>query len=785
MQTLQDFLPEIARLGNREAVRWTDGFRTSVSSYSDLYGTIGAAASWFAEKGLRKGDRVLIRAENRMEWVAVFWACVARGIQIVPVDFRFSEDLVRRIQMESTPELIVDDTTLDTIAGLPHNTAALHTAPVVPDDIVEIVYTSGTTGEPKGVVHRHRHICANLRPFQTEIDKYKKWARPFQPIRILDLMPQSHMFGQSLGIFIPVLLGGAAAFTPETHPARIIRMVQKHRISVIAAVPRILENLKNEVEREFRLPPPAQSVLMRCWRYRKIHSALGWKFWALVAGGARVSSELEEFWSRLGFLLVQGYGLTEASPVVAVNHPFNAKRGSIGKIVPGQDVVIAADGEILVRGESVTTEDSDWLHTGDLGEIDTEGRLYFRGRKKDVIVTSEGLNVYPEDVEAVLNPYPEIQDSAVVGIQRGGGEQSVHAALILADASADAAAIVKKVNERLETHQRIKSWSIWPEEDFPRTASTMKVKRREVAERLSSGNEPAAAPAISSADLGAMSSLERVELLSELENKYRVELNEEEFSELQSTKDLETWLHKISASPAVKDFRYSKPSDWARTFPVRWLRAMFQYFIAMPLFRNYLPLTVVGLEHLRDIEPPVVFVANHTSHLDAVAISTALSFRWRQCLAPAMAQDVFRAYFQPRQFSRKEVWWTGLGYFLACALFNAYPLPQEMPGTRRALNYTAELAQRGYCPLVFPEGLRSTDGKLQPFKPGIGMIATRLRIPVVPVHIEGMFGIYSVHDNWPNPGAVRVSFGKPLQFTTESFEEAAEKLREAVRNQGA
>jgi long-chain acyl-CoA synthetase len=540
MQTLQDLLPEIARLGNREAVRWTNGFRTVVSSYYDLHGTIGAVTGYFRDHGIQKGDRVLIWAENRMEWTAVFWACVASGVVAVPMDFRFSADLVRRIESESKPKLTIDRRTLDRIASLPR-LSTFQITPVTPDDIVEIVYTSGTTGEPKGVTHRHRHICANLRPFQSEINKYKKWAWPFQPVRILDLLPLSHMFGQALGVYIPLLLGGAAVFTPEMHPGKIIQIIHGNRVTAAVAVPQILENLKNEVERR------------RLWPFRKIHSAFGWKFWAFVAGGAPLDSELEEFWGRLGFLVVQGYGLTEASPVVAVNHPFDAKRGSLGKVLPGMDVKIAPDGEILVRGESIATEDGGWFHTGDLGVIDAEGRLYYRGRKKDLIVTPEGLNVHPEDVEHTLNQLPEIRESAVVGLLRAGHEQ-VHAAVILNNPQTDVEALVGRANEKLEAHQRIRSWSIWPENDFPRTASTMKVRRGEVQRRIAGGlargtEEPQARP--EDRDIGSMSSLERVELLSELENKYQVELNEEEFSTIKSRHELGEWLRRSTAGSSI------------------------------------------------------------------------------------------------------------------------------------------------------------------------------------------------------------------------------------------
>lgn len=795
MQTLQDLLPEIARTGRREAIRWSNGFRTFVSSYDDLYGTIGAVVSHFDQRGIRKGDQVLIWAENRMEWVAVFWACVASGVVAVPVDFGFSEELVRRIQSESNAKWTIGRAELDSIADLPR-VPTFQTAAITPDDIVEIVYTSGTTGEPKGVTHRHRHICANLRPFQSEINKYKKWAWPFQPIRILDLLPLSHMFGQALGIYIPVLLGGAAAFTPEMFPAKIMQMVRENRISVIVSVPQILDNLKNEVERQFKLSlmaapyragirsahaTPTRSIALRFWRYRRIHSAFGWKFWAFAAGGAPVDPELEEFWSRLGFVVIQGYGLTEASPVVTVNHPFDVKRGSLGKPLPGVEVTIASDGEILVRGESITTEDGGWLHTGDLGEMDSEGRLYYRGRKKDLIVTPDGLNVHPEDVERVLNGFSEIRESAVVGLRRNGNEQ-VHAAVILRIPSADVEAVVREANEKLEAHQRIRSWSVWPTPDFPRTASTLKVRRGEVARQLAGGETEAPAP--TERDLSAMSSLERVELLSQLENKYQVELNEEEFAKLKNSRELEKWLQRSSAgvrggAPAVP----GRPrSDWARSLPIRSFRTAFQRLIAIPLFKHYLPLTITGLEHLRDLEPPVIFAANHTSHLDAPAILAALPFRWRRRVAPAMGLEVFRAYFEPQQFPTTQVWWTGLGYVLALGLFNAYPLPHEMAGVRRALNYTGDLIKRGFCPLVFPEGMRSPDGKLHPFRPGIGVMAIRLRVPIVPVYIGGLYEVYSLHDSWPKRGPVRVSFGPPLQFTDEGYDEVALTVRHAVED---
>src|SRR5439155_24374093 len=216
--------------------------------------------------------------------------------------YRFSRDLVKRIEAESKPKLVIDNAYLDRLSKLPPD-SGFQCADVGSDDIVEIVYTSGTTGDPKGVVHRHRNICSNLNPFFTEIMKYKKWATPFQPIRILDLLPLSHMFGQSMGLFIPVILQGSVVMTTEIHPQRIIQLIHDNRITVAVCVPRILENLKTAVDK--------QSVIAT-------HGRFGWKFWAFVVGGARLDPELESFWTRRRFVVIQGYGLTEASPVVAV-----------------------------------------------------------------------------------------------------------------------------------------------------------------------------------------------------------------------------------------------------------------------------------------------------------------------------------------------------------------------------------------------------------------------------------------------------------------------------------
>src|SRR5215471_18515832 len=249
MQTLSELIPRFRSLGRREAIRHSTIHSSRIVTWNDLYNLIGTCVSFLEDHGIQPGDRVMIQAENCPEWVALFWACVARGIHVVPIDFNFSGDLAARIQANCGARLSVDAAALEELHIRANHglTPDFTITPATPDGIVEIIYTSGTTGEPHGIVHRHRNICANLNPFQREISKYRRWAIPFQPIRILELLPLSHMFGQSMGLFVPFMLEGSVAFTSEIRPSAIVSIIHDNRISVLVSVPRNLETLRLEV----------------------------------------------------------------------------------------------------------------------------------------------------------------------------------------------------------------------------------------------------------------------------------------------------------------------------------------------------------------------------------------------------------------------------------------------------------------------------------------------------------------------------------------------------------
>ncbi len=274
------------------------------------------------------------------------------------------------------------------------------------NDTLEIIFTSGTTSDPRGVVISHGNVLANIEPLEREIHKYLRYERIFHPVRFLNLLPLSHVFGQMLGIFIPPFLAGTVVFIDSLKPSEIIDVIRRERISVLVAVPRFIESLQREIHnkverdgltRQFNedfVRAEKEHFLRRWWRFRRIRSRFGWKFWAFISGGAALPEHVEAFWTRLGYAAIQGYGMTETTSLISLNHPFHTAPGSIGKVFPGVEVRVDEQGEILVRGENVAkayrredgaqpvAETDGWFRTGDLAESDARWPTIFQGAQE-------------------------------------------------------------------------------------------------------------------------------------------------------------------------------------------------------------------------------------------------------------------------------------------------------------------------------------------------------------------------------------------------------------------
>jgi long-chain acyl-CoA synthetase len=821
-ETLLDYFNTLTAIRGEFLVH-DDGFRTRSYSYGDVVRAARNFAGQLDRAGAKPGSRILLWSENSPAWVAAFWGCVLRGVTVVPVDeahsAAFAERVFQLVQpaaiaigSSTTPPAFAGGTPLLHLSGIDWKTETeVAPASVNPDDAAEILFTSGATAEPKGVVITHRNILANIVPVERGVAQYRRWAIPFSPIRFLNLLPLSHMFGQAMTMFIPPMLAGTVILQRSQSPQDIVHQIRSRRISVLICVPKILDVLKDYVtgvEPQALAPPPASDKFWwRWWRYRRVHRLFGMKFWAFIVGGAALDPDLERFWTGLGWAVIQGYGLTEAAPIVTLNHPFHAKQGTVGKPIGGVEVRIAPDGEVLVRGGNVTKgyfaneaatrealEDG-WFHTGDIGELDADGRLVIKGRKKEMIVLPDGRNVFPEDVEHVLNSVPGVKESAVVGLDSGSGER-VHAVLVLED-GADERAVVREANAALEEHQRIRGCTVWPDESLPRTEGTRKLKRAAIRARL----EGHAAPAESSEtspveallakykdgrvtgdtsleELG-LSSLDRVELMVALEQKLGAPVDEAAFAQARTVADIE----RLSASDSTAQRAEALPFPrWNRNWFAQAHRLAHLNTWVLALARLFAWVEVKGRENLDGIDGPVLFAANHQGYFDVPVLFLALKGGWRRRLAPTMRKEFFDAHFNPQNYSWTKVLTNRLNYFLACHIFNAVPIPQRDAGARDTLRFLGEISSRGECPLIFPEGRHSRDESIAEFQPGAAMIASRLGLPVVPVRIRGSNRV--LHPSWkfPRPGRVRVAFGRPLAIEGDDFRALTHRLEDAVRS---
>ena len=405
------------------------------------------------------------------------------------MDARLS--FVSRVTPSYHGELGVPEIDFEELEALSEAMPAPAPVDMGPDDLAEVMFTSGTTGDPKGVMLTHRNITANMA-------SVVQVAPGKESDRLMSILPLSHMLEQMGGLLVPMTAGANITYPTARQATVLFRTMKERRVTTMVLVPQLLDLFMKGIEREVRrqgkealwaklmkvaalAPFPVRRVM-----FRQVHKKLGGKLSFVFAGGAPLDPELGARWNLLGVDVVQGYGATETSPVITCHSQDSPRYDSPGPPVPGVEVRIADDGEVLVRGENVTqgywnapeatasSFEDGWYKTGDQGEFDDEGYLHLKGRKKDMIVLGSGLNVYPEDIEAMLVKHDAVEDAAVVGLPRQSGLE-VHAALLMPDA-ARASDAVAWANGRLAEHQRVRGFTVWPDEDFPRT-HTLKVKK--------------------------------------------------------------------------------------------------------------------------------------------------------------------------------------------------------------------------------------------------------------------------------------------------------------------
>jgi long-chain acyl-CoA synthetase len=814
----------VAKHGQRPALIIKPGFRTRIWTYADIGDQVPRVAHVLRGSGIQPGDRVLIWAVNRPEWGIAFLGALWAEAVPVPVDVRSTDELVTKIAAQTGAKLVLaslptlkaasrlelPSLAVESLVDVARNAPRLPHPDVDPDTLAEIVFTSGTTGDPKGVMLSHRNIASNAAAITSVV--------PLGPeTRLLSILPLSHMYGLNPGLLAPMLMGASVVYPTSLQAPVLARTFRERKVTMLLAVPQVVKQLNNAVERRVdadgkresferlhaiarHMPHPIRRLL-----FRPVLSRFGGGLRYLAVGAAAMNPVVARRWEEMGVTSLQGYGATETSPVIAFTRIERNRVGTVGEPIPGVEVRIGPEGEILVRGPNVfqgywerpdataAVMEDGWYRTGDHGTLDTEGFLTLQGRKKDMLVMPDGTKVHPADVEQVLISDPRVRDAAVVGLERPGGDIQVHAVLILHD-PVEADEVVRQANGKLGGHQQVRGFTVWPEDEFPRTP-TLKVKKPEIVAWIQAAAEDAAPPsgtdaaaaaagsaierlvaqlegvrtdaigpdARLSADLG-IDSLGRVELLSLAEETLGVYIDDGDLDPEETLAQLQARVDAAGPGTAPPEGIFG----WPLNPLVGALRIGLQQAIILPLVTIFYRRPVRGLEHLAGLRGPVMFAANHHLHNDNALILLAIPLRMRWKLSVAAAAD--------------DIFGNPLRGFLAAVLGNAFPMARE-GAVRRSLDLLGARLDRGFNVLIYPEGKLTVDGPLQDFKSGTGLVAIHGAIPVVPMRLKvrrhSRIDADTPGTTWR--GDVEVVFGAPLRFPIDADpNQATAEIRAAV-----
>ena len=820
--TIVEFLREAAaRHGPRDALLIKPAFRYIRWTYDHLWEDSGRVATLLQRRGFNKGDQAILWGPNSPHWVLAFFGCLRAGVVLIPLDLRSAPDYVSRVISRTEPKLAFTSRFTpkgDVDLGVPEISfeelelaiADLPTpdpVPIHPDDLAEIMFTSGTTGDPKGVMLTHRNLTAN-------IEGISQYISVDSSSRLLSILPLSHMYEQMGGLFFTLHSGASVTYPTSRQPTVLSRTMRERKITTMLMVPQALELLMNGIEREVirqgkeRLWKKLLKVAertpfgLRRHLFRTVHKQFGGKLDLIVSGGAPLDRDLGRKWEMLGIKVLQGYGATEASPVIS-NHTMVERRpDSTGRPLPNVQVKISEQGEILVKGDNITPgyynapeetakafEDG-WYKTGDLGYFDKDGFLHIQGRVKDMIVLSSGQNVFPQDIQTVLVKHPSVKDAVVIGLPKGTSVE-VHAALILTDPDS-AKQAVNWANSQLAEQQRVRGFTVWPDEDFPRT-HTLKIKNQVVINTILSGSEqsapssprPTSTPPTGARDLMSiiaelsrrdlelvpdtatlgndldLDSLGRIELLSAIETELGVYLDESKISPDTTVRQLSSLVEEGSIRPPMVKF-----PAWGMRWWARMARGFFHQGAIFPLMTLAYGLKVSGSENLAGLTGPVLFASNHHLGLDNPLIFKAVTRRWRRRLAVAAAAELWS----------NPIWWV-----LNPLLGNGFPIARTGP-IRPSLENLGSIMDRGWSVLIYPEGVLTVGGPMKPFMQGAGLVAVEGRVPVVPMRLDvTKFGSPS---RLPllRRGRVEIRFGSPLTFPPGTdYQQATSTIEEAVK----
>jgi long-chain acyl-CoA synthetase len=863
-------------------------------TYAELRRIAEHIGGWIQQSGIVAGSRCAILANNSPRWVAAYLGTMAAGCVIVPLDTAFKPEQVAKLLKDSGASLLfVDADHLETAKSAwsdisnvepaalgrvfvidSHTSAAgsfdaVLAQPVQPlaplntvsDDLAVLLYTSGTTSDPKGVMLTHGNLNA-------EADAVFQSLQLGPDDAILGVLPLFHALAQMANLLLPLSVGMRVVYLETLNTTELLRGLEERDITVFCCVPQFFYLIHERVMKQAQSRGRAAQMIFRlllavCRAGRRVglnlgkmffaevHRRLGKKMRYLITGGSRFDPKIGRDLEDMGFDVLQAYGLTETTGGAFLTRPEDNVLGSVGKPLPGNQVRIqqATDqgeegtGEILIRGPIVmkgyynrpdaTAEvlKDGWLHTGDLGRVDSRGNLFVTGRSKDVIVLSNGKNIYPEEIEAHYLQSPLIKEICVMGLESRPGEplaERLHAIIVpnfdvlrerkVVNAREVMRFDVENLSAQLPGTKRILSYDIWPDE-LPRT-TTRKLKRFEIRRRfLEKGSpSPDAAQALTSQrqfsnedrlwlenaevqqaisvirasskkegeihpddnlelDVG-LDSMERVELVVALEGTLGAHVEDSELANVYSVREL------VNALLQHRDTSASGPkrSGWEAVFAVetsdeevkttlnssRWTTIF--WFVAARLAR-YLSQALYRIQ-VSGIEKlpqnrPFIFSPNHQSFIDAPLIMGYFPFR------------IFRKMFY---VGTSEIFGKGIRRRIGRSL-RLVPIDPDA-NLVSAMRAGAYGLRRGEALVLYPEGERSISGEPKTFKKGAAILATHLQVPIVPVAIEGFERAWGRRRGIRLFQKLQIRVGEPIEPppATNASEKTYDSLTQELRH---
>ncbi len=872
-------------------------------TYAEVRRMAESVGRWITENGFARGSRLAILADNHPRWVAAYLGIIASGCAAVPLDTALHADQATKLLKDSGSSVLFCDAkhsavARDAAAGLqvglvlmdPERMAQvsihdqwLGNLPAIfnsgpgkfksvdakLDELASLLYTSGTTADPKGVMLTHANMLG-------EVEAVFNWVEISPADALLGVLPMFHVLAQMANLLLPLVKGARVVYLETLNTTELLRALRERDITTFAVVPQffylIHERIFQEVAKRGAITRRAFQGLMSLNRtlrklginagpvlFSKVHETLGKKMRYLATGGSRFDPQIGNDFHDLGIDVLQAYGLTETTAAVFANAPTNNVIGSVGQALKGVEAKIVdpqpqedggpSVGEVALRGAVVmkgywnrpdataAVMRDGWFLTGDLGYFDSHGNLFLTGRKKEVIVLSNGKNVYPDEIETHYLKSPLLKEIAVMGLEGkpGEGGDRLYAVVVpnfdilrqrkIVNVKEAIRFDVEGLSQKIASTKRIGSYEIW-QEDLPRT-TTRKIKRFEVEKRVKANlarksNEDDSAlaaekpltpeqtawldqPGVQRAleivretarakppqmrpdlnldlDLG-LDSMQRIELLSQLEEALGGDVDESQLAEIYTVHDLIEAVLQSAASGAGdpgtrpifagwKAILAEEPSPkevaaLARPQPVS---NAFWYLVSrlvQMVTRDRFGLQVRGIEKLPR-SGPYILSSNHQSYLDAAI------------LASVLPSDVFDKLFA---VGTSDIFGQGFMLWLARSLRVVVVDPDAnlIPAMRAgAFGLRQERAL-----ILYPEGERSIDGTPRVFKKGAAILSIHMRAPIVPVAIEGFYQAWPRNKPFQGFAPLSIVFGDPIVPPPESqvSEAAYEKLTAALRFQ--